>query len=82
VAEQAGLRELAEHVLDLPVRIGEPQGVERLDERLSGPAFATAVGLLLWAEQHGTAARLAGSAGLRLPQAAGRAGRWLRGFLP
>ncbi len=82
VAEQAGLRELAEHVLDLPVRIGEPQGIDRLDERLTGPAFATAVGLLLWAEQHGTAARTNGAGPLRLPQAAGRAGKWLRGFLP
>ena len=82
VAGQAGLRELAERVLDLPVRIGQPQGIERLDERLGGPAFATAVGLLLWAEQHGSASRVAAGAALRLPEAAGRAGRWLRSFLP
>jgi cell division protein FtsA len=82
VAEQAGIRELAESILDLPVRIGEPQGVDRLDERLSGPAFATAVGLLLWAEQHGTAGRPAVSNGFRLPSAAGKAGRWFRSFLP
>ncbi|HEU5316293.1 MAG TPA: cell division protein FtsA [Chloroflexota bacterium] len=82
VAEQAGLRALAESVLDLPVRIGQPQGIERLDERLGGPAFATAVGLLLWAEQHGSASRVAAGGAFRLPDAAGRAGRWLRSFLP
>jgi cell division protein FtsA len=53
VAEQAGIKELAESILGLPVRIGQPQGVDRLDERLSGPAFATAVGLLIWAGHNG-----------------------------
>lgn len=48
-AEQAGIKELAESILDLPVRIGQPHGVDRLDERLAGPAFATAIGLLVWA---------------------------------
>ena len=82
VAEQPGLRELAEHVLDLPVRVGEPQGIERLDERLSGPAYATAVGLLLWAEEHATAPRPAVANGFRLPSAAGIMGRWLKSFVP
>jgi len=82
VAEQAGLRELAESILDLPVRIGEPQGVDRLDERLSGPAFATAIGLLLWGEQHATVSRPGSANGYRVPDVAGRAGRWLRSFLP
>ena len=82
VAEQAGLRELAENVLDLPVRVGEPQGIERLDERLSGPAYATAVGLLLWAEEHVTAGRPAVTNGFKLPNAAGVMGRWLKSFVP
>src|SRR5688572_1537587 len=82
VAQQAGLRELAEHTLDLPVRVGEPQGIERLDERLSGPAYATAVGLLLWAEQHAAVGRPAVSNGFRLPSAAGIMGRWLKSFVP
>jgi cell division protein FtsA len=82
-AEQAGIKELAESILDLPVRIGQPQGVERLDERLAGPAFATAIGLLLWAQQRGAEAHVNGhSNGLRLPNIAGRAGRFFRAFLP
>jgi cell division protein FtsA len=53
VAEQAGIRDLAESVLDLPVRVGQPQGLDHLDERLAGPAFATAVGLMVWAGHNG-----------------------------
>jgi cell division protein FtsA len=93
-AGQAGLKDLAESILDLPARIGQPQGVERLDERLAGPAFATAIGLLLWAGRYDTAGRDSGN-GVRLPgvpnlanvpgvagKAAGVAGRWLRSFFP
>jgi cell division protein FtsA len=82
VAEQAGLRELAESIFDLPVRIGEPQGIDRLDDRMSGPAFATAVGLLLWAEHSATSARTTNGSSFHMPNVAGRAGRWLRSFLP
>jgi cell division protein FtsA len=82
VAEQAGIREMAEAILDLPVRIGQPQGVDRLDDRLSGPAYATAIGLLLWAERFGTAGKSAGGHGIRIPNIAGKAGRWLRSFFP
>ncbi|MBI3971000.1 MAG: cell division protein FtsA [Chloroflexi bacterium] len=82
VAEQSGIRELAESILDLPVRIGQPQGVERLDDRLAGPAFATATGLLLWAQRNGAVSRAPAGNGFRLGAAAGKAGRWLRAFLP
>ena len=63
VAEQAGIRDLAESVLDLPVRVGQPQGLDHLDERLAGPAFATAVGLMVWAGHNGTAGPPASGAG-------------------
>jgi cell division protein FtsA len=82
VADQAGIRVLAENLLDLPVRIGQPQGIERLDEQLAGPAFATGIGLLLWAAQHGGASRSVNGQGFKLPNLAGKAGRWLRAFFP
>ncbi|HEX2037932.1 MAG TPA: cell division protein FtsA [Chloroflexota bacterium] len=85
-AEQAGIKELAESILDLPVRIGQPQGVDRLDERLMRPAFATAIGLLVWANRHGAVEHVTPSRGLRVgsavSRAAGTAGRWFRAFLP
>lgn len=86
VAEQAGIKELAEAILDAPVRIGQPQGVDRLDDRLMGPAFSTAVGLLLWADRYGASASATNGHHLRISdaagKAAGRAGRWIRAFFP
>jgi cell division protein FtsA len=92
VAEQAGIKELAESLLDLPVRVGQPGGVDHLDERLAGPAFATAVGLLIWAANNGTggapsiqrnvAARGAGAIGGLGGRLGGAARGVLRAFLP
>jgi cell division protein FtsA len=43
-----GLRELGRQVLNLPVRIGTPQNLQGLTDAIDSPAYATAVGLLLW----------------------------------
>ena len=48
-----GACELAEQVFDLPVKIGIPTGIEGLSEEVATPIFATAVGLLRYAEQEG-----------------------------
>jgi len=40
--------EVAEQVFDLPVRLGQPGGVNGLTEPATGPQFATAVGLALY----------------------------------
>jgi cell division protein FtsA len=44
--------EVAEQVFDLPVRLGQPGGVNGLTEPASGPQFATAVGLALYAARN------------------------------
>jgi cell division protein FtsA len=51
-SELAGLRELAEHTLQLPVRIGTPHDLQGLTDVLESPAYATSVGLLLWGARH------------------------------
>jgi cell division protein FtsA len=43
-----GLRELGRQVLALPVRVGIPQNLQGLTDAIDSPAYATAVGLLLW----------------------------------
>jgi cell division protein FtsA len=43
-----GILELAEQVLQIPVRQGLPTGIQELREDLSHPIFATAVGLTMW----------------------------------
>ncbi|MCD6291677.1 MAG: cell division protein FtsA [Anaerolineae bacterium] len=45
-AQTAGLRELGRDIIQLPVRIGAPNGLGVAE--LAHPAYATVVGLLLW----------------------------------
>lgn len=45
-SQMPGMRELAQHVLDKQVRMGRPIRVQGLPDAVSGPAFATAAGLL------------------------------------
>jgi cell division protein FtsA len=51
-AELAGFKDLAQQVLQLPVRVGSPQDLQGLTDGLESPAYATAVGLLLWGMHH------------------------------
>jgi cell division protein FtsA len=67
----AGLPELAEEILGMPVRRALPQGIGGLAEVVRSPIYATAVGLVLYgARQH---------EGLHLPQGSSeRRGVWRR----
>ena len=51
-AELAGFQSLAQQVLQLPVRVGRPHDLQGLTDVLESPAYATAVGLLLWGRRH------------------------------
>ncbi len=48
-----GVRELAARMLGRQVRLGRPSAVRGLPDAASGPAFATAAGLLAWAAGDG-----------------------------
>jgi cell division protein FtsA len=43
-----GIKEIAQQVFDLPVRIGAPYGIRGLSEPVSSPIYSTGVGLLLF----------------------------------
>ena len=47
-----GMSEIAEQIFDLPIRRGFPTGVGGLADHVANPAYATAVGLVLYAERH------------------------------
>jgi cell division protein FtsA len=47
-SQMVGVRDLAGRILDRPVRLGRPAGIRDLPEAASGPAFAAAVGMLMW----------------------------------
>ena len=44
-----GIRKLANRVTGMPTRIGKPERMVGLTDKISSPAFATSVGLLQWA---------------------------------
>jgi cell division protein FtsA len=47
-AQLAGIKTFARESVGLPTRIGSPQKMEGLIERVSAPGFATAIGLTQW----------------------------------
>jgi cell division protein FtsA len=58
-----GMAEIAEQIFVLPIRRGGPAGVGGLADHVSSPAFATAVGLVMYAQRNhvGEVARPAGA---------------------
>jgi cell division protein FtsA len=54
-AQLPGLRQLAQDVMDMPVRVASPRNLHGLVDALHNPAFATSVGLLRWGMQEHTA---------------------------
>ncbi len=47
-AAMEGVQELAERILDLPVRIGSPKGISGLVDVVNSPVFSTGVGLVFY----------------------------------
>jgi cell division protein FtsA len=47
-----GMAEIAEQIFDLPIRRGHPTGVGGLADHVNNPAFATAVGLVMYAHRN------------------------------
>ncbi len=82
-AELPGILAMAGQILDLPARIGSPLGLHGLADSINRPAYATAVGLLLWGLSHSSLLteeeefEEEGAATL-----VSRFGRWLRAFIP
>ncbi|MYA96804.1 MAG: cell division protein FtsA [Nitrospinae bacterium] len=52
-----GVDELAENVLQLPVRLGIPGGIGGLVDMVNGPMYSTAVGLVIYAMKTGVPRR-------------------------
>ena len=73
-----GIRDVAHEVIGLPVRIGRPHDLQGLVDTLTGPAYATSVGLLQWGQRQKPIVRLQPSR-TSLPS---RMTRWFRNLLP
>jgi len=46
-----GVKEITEEILNLPMRLGVPQRVEGLSEVIGSPGYATAIGLIKYAQK-------------------------------
>jgi cell division protein FtsA len=53
-ANLSGIDALARDMTRLPVRVGTPSNLSGIPEALNNPAYATAVGLVLWAARQNT----------------------------
>ena len=76
-----GMAEIAEQIFDLPIRRGSPGGLGGLADHVNNPAFATAVGLVMYAHRihQFDAPRPAGIG--TFARAAGRLRSMLRAFV-
>jgi cell division protein FtsA len=81
-ARLSGAAELAREVLQMPVRIGSPQGVGGLMDQLGNPAFSTSIGLLLWGANHLGEEPIGYAAGSPVTAGFSRVADWLRGLFP
>lgn len=78
-AQMPGVVELAEQVFELPVRLGLPQNVEGLKDVTRDPAYATAVGLLMYGRQSQPQAAHAPRMPFGLQQWTQRVSDWFKG---
>lgn len=82
-AQLAGITEVASRVFGMPVRIGAPSDLEGLVDTVTNPAYATSVGLLRWALQHGPTGDMTYDDRRQNPsEIYGRLRGWLKAFLP
>ena len=70
-SELEGMPEIADQIFDLPIRRGCPVGIGGLTDHVNNPAFATAVGLVMYAHRNQVTDRERAAGGL-FPRVAGR----------
>ena len=81
-SELTGICDVFRDVIGLPVRVGRPHDLQGLVDLLTGPAYATSVGLLLWGQDQEPIVRPSSSAPALTGRVAGRVATWLRNLLP
>lgn len=78
-----GVLDIAREVLGLPVQMGFPVEIGGVIEKVDDPAFATAIGTLLWGVREGSRRHAGFSlSSLDMRRAAGQVGAWFKNLLP
>lgn len=82
-ANLTGLPTFTKNRLKLAVRVGGDYYLEGLPDKISDPAFAVAVGLVLWGfEKEFSGSKLPLSARFYYVDTASKIGKWFKNFLP
>ncbi len=75
-----GVLDLARDVLGLPVQMGFPTDIGGVIEKVDDPAYATALGTLVWGMREGEGSARLGQ--IQLKRAATQVGSWFKSLLP
>lgn len=82
-AQTVGIKDVAKEVLSMPVRIGNPEGVSGLIEEVQSPAYATAVGLILFGIKMADHKNVIAPIGLsQVKGVFSKVTNWVKSFLP
>jgi len=76
-----GTVDLAREVLGLPVQIGFPNEISGVVDKIDDPAYATALGLVLWGSKYG-AKTAYGLGSFNFGKTFSGVGKWLKNLLP
>lgn len=77
-----GVIDLARETLNLPVQIGFPQNFEGVVDKIEDPAYATAIGLLIWGARFEGRPFSLGFKGLNLKKSFTGIKNWVKTLLP
>lgn len=75
-----GVLDLARDVLGLPVQMGFPVDIGGVIEKIDDPAYATALGTLVWGMREGE--HFSKFSSLQVKRALSQVGTWFKGLLP
>lgn len=82
-AKIPGLIDMARETLNLPAQIGFPQNYDGVVDKIDDPAYATAIGLLIWGSRfEGRHHAGLGLRGVNLKKGFGSMKKWLKSLMP
>ncbi len=77
-----GVIDIARETLNLPVQIGFPQNFDGVVDKIDDPAYATAIGLILWGSRLETSSYGLAFRGLNLKKGLTSVKSWLKSLVP
>ena len=77
-----GVLDIAREVLGLPVQMGFPVEIGGVIEKVDDPAYATALGTLLWGVREGQRKSSFSLASFDFKRTFGQVGSWFKNLLP